>query len=82
MPDRDELEQEIQEFILDVCEVMYRRGFPSASVGAIMRLIGVPEAKAREHDHTEFLLDQDFEVLMQSRNQKAPVATPSGVTLH
>jgi hypothetical protein len=82
MPEQEELEQAIQDFILDVCEVMHRRGYASAPVGAIMRLIGVPESTAREHDQTEFLLGEDFERLIQSRRQPVPSRVPSGVTLH
>ena len=77
-----ELEQAVQDFILDVCEVMHRRGYASAPVGAIMRLIGVPESKAREHDRTEFLLGEDFEQMIQNRRQPVPQCAPTGVTLH
>jgi hypothetical protein len=82
MPEPDPLEQAVQDFILDVCEVMYRRGYASAPVGAIMRLIGVPESKAREHDHTEFLLGEDFEQMIQNRRQPVPQRAPTGATLH
>ena len=82
MPEQEELEQAIQEFILDVCEVMHRRGYESAPVGAIMRLVGVPESTAQQHDQTEFMLGEDFERLIQSRRQPMPGRAPSGVTLH
>ena len=82
MPETDDLEQAIQDFILDVCEVMHRRGYESAPVGAIMRLVGVPESTAREHDNAEFLLGEDFEQLIQSRRQPVRSRAPSGVTLH
>jgi len=82
MPEQEELEQAIQDFILDVCEVMHRRGYETAPVGAIMRLIGVPESKAREHDQTEFVLGEDFERLIESRERPVPRPKPAGVTLH
>jgi hypothetical protein len=82
MPEQKELEQAIQDFILDVCEVMHRRGYESAPVGAIMRLVGVPESTARAHDGEEFVLGEDFERLIQSRRQPVPSRAPSGVTLH
>jgi hypothetical protein len=78
MPERDPLEQAVQDFILDVCEVMYRRGYDSAPIGAIMRLVGVPESAAQKHDNEHFMLDKNFEQMIQSRKQ--PV--PTGVTLH
>ena len=82
MSDREELEQAIQDFILDVCEVMHRRGYESAPVGAIMRLVGVPESTAKAHDGEEFILNEDFERLIQSRKQPTPSRAPTGVTLH
>ena len=82
MPEQEELEQAIQDFILDVCEVMYRRGYESAPVGAIMRLVGVPESTAQAHDGEEFVLGEDFERLLKSRRQPVASRTPSGVTLH
>jgi hypothetical protein len=82
MPNDQDLEQAVQDFILDVCEVMHRRGYASAPVGAIMRLIGVPESKAREHDNTEFLLGEDFERMIQARRQPVPRRAPTGITLH
>ena len=81
---QDDLEQAIQDFILDVCEVMHRRGYESAPVGAIMRLVGVPESTAREHDSQEFLLNEDFERMIQDRQKppKMPASVPTGITLH
>jgi len=81
---QDDLEQAIQDFILDVCEVMHRRGYESAPVGAIMRLVGVPESTAREHDSQEFLLNEDFERMIQDRQKppKMPTSVPQGITLH
>ena len=84
MPQQDELEQAIQDFILDVCEVMHRRGYASAPVGAIMRLVGVPESTAREHDTEEFILNEDFERMIQGRQRRptVPAPMPPGITLH
>jgi hypothetical protein len=82
MPEYNELEQAIQDFIIDVCEVMYRRGYKSAPVGAIMRLVGVPESTAKAHDNEEFLLGEDFEQLIKSRCQPDFNHVPTGATLH
>lgn len=82
MPKPDPLEQAVQDFILDVCEVMYRRGFDSAPIGAIMRLIGVPESTAEKHDNEHFVLDEDFEKTILTRHHSVPQQAPQGVTLH
>jgi len=86
MSKKDLLEQAVQDFILDVCEVMYRRGYDSAPIGAIMRLVGVPESAARQHDDEHFMLDLEFQRMIQSRRGAAVTAAldrvPKGVTLH
>jgi hypothetical protein len=82
MPEQDPLEQAVQDFILDVCEVMYRRGYDSAPIGAIMRLVGVPESAAKRHDNEHFMLDENFERMIQERQQPVPRRVPAGATLH
>ena len=50
-----------------------------------MRLIGVNEDHAAEHDAEIFTLDGDFEVMLkakQLKEQKVLLAPPPGVTLH
>lgn len=78
-----ELETSIHDIILDLCEVLYCRGFDTASIGAIMRLIGVPEEKAKKHDNEYFALDEEFLShldLKQKNNLNTKV--PLGVTIH
>lgn len=82
MQEKDELEQAVHDLIIDVCEVMHRRGFESASVGAIMRLIGVPEERAQQHDDEEFVLGDDFARMIKQRKQPIPAKAPDGATLH
>jgi hypothetical protein len=36
-----ELEQVMQDLIVDICEIMYTRGYREVPIGALMRLIGV-----------------------------------------
>jgi len=82
MPEKKYLEQAVRDFIIDVCELLHRRGFESAPVGAIMRLMRVPESTAQQHDDHEFLLDEEFERLIESRRQPVPKKVPPGITLH
>ena len=82
MPKSDPLEQAVQDFILDVCEVMYRRGYDSAPIGAIMRLVGVPESAAQKHDNEHFMLDENFERMIQDRHSVVSAPAPRGVTVH
>jgi hypothetical protein len=46
------LEQNIGELVLEICHSLQAKGFPRVSVGALMRLIGVPNERAEPHDET------------------------------
>ena len=89
MLDDDRLEAEVRDLLMDICEVMAARGYEVVSVGALMRLVGVGEDRAREHDAEYFALDDDFQGMLAQReldrknkNKKAPRQSPDGVTLH
>ena len=83
MLDEQELESTIRELIIDICEVMHRRGFSVVSVGAIMRLVGVDEAQSRRHDDELFDLDsEEFVKLLERRRVPILPAVPPDVTLH
>ena len=78
-----ELEKHVQDLLIDICAVMHSHGYEMVSIGAIMRLIGVGEDRARQHDQEYFALDTQFEKLLQAKNQPpAPKTTPNGVTVH
>lgn len=85
MPNQNTFEDTLQDLIVDICAVMYDRGYRSVPVGAIMRLIGVSEEKAAQHDQEIFQLDDDFAQLIEKKKPKRRghrVAAPSNVTLH
>lgn len=89
MLDDDRLEVEVRDLLMDICEVMARRGYEVVSVGAMMRLVGVGEERCREHDAEYFALDSDFQGMLvqreldrKNKNKKAPRQSPDGVTLH
>jgi hypothetical protein len=85
MPKDKELEQVMQDLIVDICEIMYTRGYREVPIGALMRLIGVNTEHAAKHDNELFQLDAEFEQLInqkKSPRRARPVTVPSGVTLH
>ena len=88
MLDDKQLEDAMRDLILEVCEVMYARGYSEVSVGAMMRLIGVSDEKARAHDQDYFALDEEFVQQMEKKNRnkkttrKPSTRAPAGVTLH
>lgn len=88
MLDDDQLEAEVRDLLMDICEAMARRGYEVVSVGAMMRLVGVGDERAATHDGEYFALDEDFWHLLaqreQNKNKKKKVQRQStdGVTLH
>ena len=93
MLDDKDLEAAVQDLIMDICEIMYRRGYEQVCIGHIMRLVGVPETRAQSHDQEFFALDDEFRAMLElreksnnkptSKKQKnTPRHTADGVTLH
>jgi len=78
----EQFEEAVQDLIVDICEVMHRRGYQTVSVGAMMRLVGVSEERARPHDAEFFTLDAEFQAMLDARKNPPPKKTPAGVTLH
>jgi hypothetical protein len=82
MLDDDQLETHIRELIIDICEVLWARGYTLVPIGAMMRLVGVENERAAQHDSEYFSLDEDFQSLLESRKTPPPEPPPPGVTLH
>lgn len=82
MFDDDQLESAIRELLIDLCEVMYQRGYEMVPVGAMMRMVGVGEDRARLHDGEYLALDDDFRAMLELRQQPKLKEAPQGVTLH
>lgn len=76
------LEESLRDLIVDLCEVLYNRGYHVVSIGAMMRLMGVDPESASQHDDDYFSLDNDFVELLKNKKSKVPAKAPSGVTLH
>ncbi len=84
MLDENQFESAMQDLIIDICEVLYRRGYESVSIGAVMRLVGVYDENARKHDNHIFPLDDDFERLLAFRKNTPNKHSDleSNITLH
>jgi len=90
MQQDDELEDHIHKLILELCAVLYYNGYREVPIGAMMRIIGVPEEHASEHDGGFFELDQEFEQIMKEQEAEDEQETslideyyrPPDATLH
>jgi len=84
MLEQDELLHErIKTVMLDVMAVLYDNGIKQVHMGAMMRLLGVDDVKASEHDNEMIELDEKFGAMLTLLNKDvAPVEVPDGATFH
>lgn len=76
------MESAVRDIIIDICEVLYRNGYKSAPIGAIMRLIGVPEERAQVHDGELFDLNNEFMSQLAKRKAMLAAQIPLNTTIH
>lgn len=53
-------ENDIADLLIDVCATLYHNGITYVHVGGLMRILGISDEKAIDHDNTYFELDDDF----------------------
>lgn len=56
----DELKQEVQTIIMEIMMVLYKHDIKEIHMGAILRLMGVSEERAKESDEERIYLDEKF----------------------
>ena len=78
MLDNLDVDSSIRMTVLNLMVVLYDCGIEEVHVGAIMRLLGVPNEKAQQHDNERVVLDDDFVKYVDELNQPIPI----GQTLH
>lgn len=73
----------VKDAVVAICSVLYVRGIREVSVGGLMRLLGIDEELADEHDDEFIILDEEFEkVLLQKDPVDPELLVPAGTTLH
>lgn len=55
-----ELEQEVRVLMYEIMMVLYRHGITEVHVGGLMRVLGVHEDSAQQHDDELVILDDKF----------------------
>jgi hypothetical protein len=83
MLDSDEiLHERIQTIMLEVMGVLYDNNITMVHMGAMMRLLGVPDHKAAEHDNELIELDEKFGTMLMELNKSIPQEVPKGAIIH
>ena len=74
--------QRIKDIMIEVMAVLYEHGIKEAHMGAMMRLLGVDDASAANHDHESVVLDENFGKMLAQLNNSVLPTVPSGTTFH
>ena len=84
MQDADPLYQYVRQVMLEIMAVLWVNGQTTLHVGAMMRLLGVPEDEAKQHDDVRLDLSENYAELAKyiglQRFQDTRV--PNGATIH
>jgi hypothetical protein len=83
MLEQDEyLHERVQDVMLELMGVLYDNNITMVHMGAMMRLLGVPDSKAAEHDNEMLELDEKFGAMLLELNKSVPQEVPKGTTIH
>lgn len=72
MLDNIEVDQAVRLAILNLCVVLHDCGITEVHVGGIMRILGVPDEVAQQHDDERMMLDAEFVKYVEQINQPRP----------
>jgi hypothetical protein len=73
MLDNLDIDQAVRLAILNLCVVLHECGITEVHVGGIMRILGVPDNLAQEHDDERVILDDEFVKYVDQINEPRPV---------
>ena len=83
MQEDDLVHNRIKNIMLDVMAVLYDNGIKTVHMGAMMRLLGVNDNKAAEHDSEIIEMDEKFgSMLLQLNKKEVLEEIPQGTTIH
>ena len=72
MIDDTELDQTIRLAILNLMVVLYDCGLEEVHIGGVMRIMGVPNDKAQQHDDERLILNEEFVKYVEQINTPRP----------
>ena len=73
-------EESVKDLVVNLCLVLADFGITEVHVGGLMRLVGIDEELASEHDD-ELMIITDIKNIVRSQEEKQEVCPP-GTTLH
>lgn len=84
MQEQDPLYEHVRTIMAEVMAVLYSNGQKELHVGALMRLIGVDEETASQHDSERITIDENFLSFADELNIRHLIRSkiPAGATIH
>ena len=78
----EHIHERIQTAMLEIMGVLYGNNITMVHMGAMMRLLGVPDYRAAEHDNEMLELDEKFGNMLLELNKSRLQPAPAGTTIH
>jgi hypothetical protein len=72
----DEFDLSIRTAIYNLLLVLYEQGITEIHTGGLMRILGVPNEKAQQHDDELLVLDEEFVKYVEQINTPRPSDQP------
>jgi hypothetical protein len=72
MLDDTELDQAVRLSILNLMVVLYDCGITEVHIGGVMRILGVSDSMAQQHDNERLVLDEEFVKYVEQINTPRP----------
>jgi hypothetical protein len=72
MLDDIELDQQIRMALMNLMVVLYSCGITTIHLGGLMRILGVDNKIAGQHDNEQLQLDEDFVKYVEQVNEPRP----------
>ena len=84
MQESDPLYDYVRQVMIEVMAVLWANGQKQLHVGAMMRLLGVPEETAAQHDEERIDLEDNFDEMVKELNIQHLIKSrvPVGATIH
>lgn len=76
-------EESVKELVVNICLVLADFGITEVHVGGLMRLVGIDEELAAQHDD-ELMIITDIQQLRKTNDEESEIneVAPPGTTLH
>lgn len=72
MTEQDKLDQLVKVLMADLMSVLHKHGISEVHVGGMMRLMGIDDAIAGDHDNERIELSEDFAKYVKEVNEPRP----------